>query len=164
MSTVAQSTTVQSLLSNWCRQLAGMYAKDLAHVSPERFSNAAGGATRSVADFTAEITAMCYGALAVLNGGDIVMPTEEQMAANKAKFTDAATAAGLLTEAAGQLADAIAGAPGEALDRSVMAPWGQPMTVAEFVNIMVNHIWYHDGQVNYVQALDGDEAVHWMEA
>ena len=28
--------------------------------------------------------------------------------------------------------------------------------------IMVSHIWYHDGQLNYIQSLLGDEKVHWM--
>jgi len=42
-------------------------------------------------------------------------------------------------------------------------PWGA-QSLYSTAQTAVSHLWYHDGQLNYVQALLGDGEVHWMEA
>jgi hypothetical protein len=50
----------------------------------------------------------------------------------------------------------------ERLAEVVMSPFGMEMPVVGIVNVFVNHVWYHDGQLNMLQAMGGDEKVHWM--
>ena len=45
--------------------------------------------------------------------------------------------------------------------KSAMAPWGMESKLYEFAQIAISHIWYHDGQLNYVQCLLGDGDYHW---
>ncbi len=30
--------------------------------------------------------------------------------------------------------------------------------------IAINHIMYHDAQINYLQSLHGDQEMHWFDA
>jgi hypothetical protein len=41
--------------------------------------------------------------------------------------------------------------------------WQIPTPLFTLAHIAVSHLWYHDGQLNYIQALLGDEKVHWMD-
>ena len=64
--------------------------------------------------------------------------------------------------AQGEESSAITSASDEALNAVVNAPWGMPTPVFILAQIAVSHIWYHDGQLNYIQSLLGDGEVHWM--
>jgi uncharacterized damage-inducible protein DinB len=66
-------------------------------------------------------------------------------------------------EAAGaDLGAALDSVSSERLAEVVMSPFGMEMPVVGIVNVFVNHVWYHDGQLNMLQAMGGDEKVHWM--
>ncbi len=51
----------------------------------------------------------------------------------------------------------------EDLEKQVTMPWGAsfPMFVAIF--LPSQHMTYHDGQINYIQTLHGDNCFHWIE-
>ncbi|MEN3000701.1 MAG: DinB family protein [Armatimonadota bacterium] len=58
------------------------------------------------------------------------------------------------------LLQAIRQLPPEALEQTVMMPWGKPMSLFELV---YDHYWnltYHLGQIAYIQLLYGDTAFH----
>ena len=61
-----------------------------------------------------------------------------------------------------ELSAALSAADEATLTKTVMAPWQMESTVFMLATIAVNHIWYHDGQLNLIQALNGDGDVHWM--
>ena len=59
-------------------------------------------------------------------------------------------------------AAALAAAPEDSLTKLVMAPFGLEMAMFMICQIAVNHIWYHDGQLNYIHCLLGDDKMYWM--
>ncbi|MEZ5162652.1 MAG: hypothetical protein R2688_02665 [Fimbriimonadaceae bacterium] len=51
----------------------------------------------------------------------------------------------------------MAGASDELLNKPITAPFGMEMPVFAIAQIAVSHVWYHDGQLNYIQSLLGDD-------
>ena len=47
------------------------------------------------------------------------------------------------------------------LERTVTFSTGETGTALEMAIMCVQHMGYHDAQLNYVQAMKGDLAVHW---
>jgi uncharacterized damage-inducible protein DinB len=44
---------------------------------------------------------------------------------------------------------------------SITTQWGTLAKRADFVLWVAYHNFYHDGQINYIQVLNGDAVVHW---
>jgi len=91
------------------------------------------------------------------------MPTDDERAAFEAAFTTRAACQTAITDSAEALARVLESASDEDLAKSELAPWGMPMTFLEWSNIAVVHVMYHDGQLNFIQSLNGDDQIHWME-
>lgn len=49
------------------------------------------------------------------------------------------------------------------LGKQIKMPWGATMPTPMAVLIPASHMDYHDGQINYIQCLLGDEKFHWAE-
>lgn len=49
------------------------------------------------------------------------------------------------------------------LGKNVTAPWGAEIPLAVAIFLPAQHMGYHDGQINYIQLLLGDDKFHWME-
>lgn len=150
-------------LAGWTRRLGGMYMKDLNALSDEAYVTSPGGAARAPYAFTAEVTGICGIATAMINGVTPEMPSEEAIAAASEPFKSKAFALEAFEKSVNALADAVSSSTDEAMSKMVTAPWGEPMSLFQFASITANHIWYHDGQLNVVQALHGDGAIHWMD-
>ena len=67
-------------------------------------------------------------------------------------------------QACAAFGEALTGASDEALNTVITPPWKMPAPLFSLANVAVSHIWYHDGQLNYIQMLLGDGAVHWMDS
>lgn len=163
MSETATRIDAKKELATWTRQLGHMYSVDLNHVPDASITTSPGGAARSVGNFTAEVVGLCYLTVKALEGEQLQFPPEEVQAEFAAKFTTREFCQEQVRNAANALADALESATDEQLNTQITAPWGQPMTAFAFATIAANHILYHDGQLNYIQALNGDSAVHWMD-
>lgn len=163
MSETATRIDAKTELAGWTRQLGHMYSVDLAHVPETTITNSPGGSARSVGHFTAEVVGLCYMAVKAIQGEQIDYPSDEARAEFESKFTTKEFCQEQVQKASNALADALEAATDEQLSAQIMAPWGQPMTAFGFATIAANHILYHDGQLNYIQALNGDAAIHWME-
>ena len=54
----------------------------------------------------------------------------------------------------------------ETLDENTLGetsdiPFGRPMSRMAIAELPAIHMMYHDGQLNYVQTLNGDKDIHW---
>lgn len=163
MSETATRIDAKAELAGWTRQLGQMYSKDLEHVPDTTITNSPGGAARSVGNFTAEVVGLCLMTVKALQGEQLQFPPEEVQAEFAAKFTTREFCQEQVQKAANALADALEAATDEQLETQITAPWGQPLSAFGFATIASNHILYHDGQLNYIQALNGDGAIHWMD-
>ncbi len=57
--------------------------------------------------------------------------------------------------------DAIAGWEGKDLAALVKLPWGMEMPAEAVIFLPGTHMNYHNGQLNFIQALLGDAEMHW---
>lgn len=163
MSEVAEKLDAKGTLATWCRQVAKMYGQDLAAIPEDSYTQSPGGKARTVSDFTSEVVGFNRLVAEILRGGAPAMRSEEEREAFKRSFTTTSFCQEQVSASADELADAIEQCPDERLASVVTAPWGDSMPALTLATIAVNHILYHDGQLNYIQSLNGDGEMHWFD-
>lgn len=163
MSTTMQGLDARYYLIGWMHGLVSMFEADIKAIPDAEWTNARGGCTRETHKLVADAVGMLFWVASAIKGE--VSNGEEYMGSlmklNESMTTKEAAIA-KLHEGAKTLADAVNGASDETLNSKVMAPWGMETPLFTMAHIAVNHLWYHDGQLNYVQCLLGDDKVHWM--
>lgn len=164
MSSLKNSLNPQAELSAWAHRLTHMFVKDLEALSQNQYETPYQASTRSACDLTAEVTDACLQAAAMLRGEKPELPSEEktqQRARELALKSDGILA---MKSAGQQLAETIAAVPEEVMTAKFQMPWGEELTGYQLANLTVNHILYHDGQLNFLQCLHGDQQMHWFDA
>ena len=120
-----------------------------------------GGVSGSAASATADTVGMLNWTTSAIKGhvaaGSYVSDELKTECATKGG------AAAAMASAVASFSAALAEASDETLNSSVMAPWQMETPLFMLAQIAVSHVWYHDGQLNYIQAILGDPAVHWMD-
>lgn len=81
---------------------------------------------------------------------------EEPAPRGMTTFDSVEAASRAVLESAGALADVVRGLTPEALTRVYQVPFGQ-IPGAALMALAANHMYYHGGQINYIQRLYGDE-------
>lgn len=164
MSTIATRPTVQANLANQIRRYSQMFNIDLNHIPEDEYTVSKGGKARTIQAIVAEVVGLNKMVAEILKGdGAGPMPSDEERAAFEAAFATRADCQTAITESAEALARILEKTRDEDLAKTEMAPWGMPMTYLEWSNIAVVHVMYHDGQLNFIQSLNGDDQIHWME-
>lgn len=150
-------------LSGWATQLTHMFCIDLKHMPEGCFNESHGGKARTVADIVAEVSGLNMMVVGILNGATPAMPSDEERAAYTASLNNAEACINAIRSSGEAIAQAIKDTSEATFAEMTTAPWGMSLTKYQFANIVVNNMWYHDGQLNYLQSLHGDDQVHWME-
>lgn len=162
MSATATGVDARGYLSGWMNGLVGMYSADIKAIPDDKWETTFGGCTRSARDVTADALAMLNWTTEALKGN--VIPTYEgelfEGMKNECATKDGAIAK--LQTVAQQFNAALHAASDDALNAIVTPPWQMDAPLYMLAQIAVSHIWYHDGQLNYIQCLLGDEKIHWM--
>lgn len=70
----------------------------------------------------------------------------------------------LVMESAEKVCAVIDSIPESDLEKEAKMPWGATFPIYAAIFLPSQHMNYHDGQVNYIQTLLGDDAFHWLEA
>ncbi|HJP82575.1 MAG TPA: hypothetical protein VJ835_03640 [Fimbriimonadaceae bacterium] len=160
MDTVTQGIDARQELVNWLHGVVHMTCADIMAVPEEKWTQSFGGCTRPTYELIADATAFANWIREALHGtftpydGSVINNMGEQM-----KTREAAVAK--VKEVGASLAAAISEASIETLNKTVQVPWGE-QKLYSLAQTAVSHFWYHDGQINYVQCLLGDEQVHWQ--
>lgn len=139
-----------------------MYAKDLRALTDEAYQQPCGGKARTMQEVTAEVAGYNMMVAGILAGQAPQMPSDDQRAAFTASLASREKGIEAVVSSSNMLADAILAA-GDRLGTMTAAPWGEEMSLYQMANIAANHILYHDGQLNVVQSLHGDPAMHWFD-
>jgi len=160
MSTTIQGVDARGYLSGWLQAVTGMTIADIHAIPEEKWTQSFGGCVRSANYLLADTVTNCIWTTAVLKGE--TSSCYDDMEALGVTFADKAVAIAAFKTASDDLAEAIQSASDDILNSVVAAPWGMPTPVMTLAHISVSHVWYHDGQFNYIQSLLGDEKVHWM--
>ena len=133
---------------------ARLYILDLRALPAGEFASSPMGVARTPQDITTEVAGfnqLCVGLLS----DDAPPSGDRQMLA------DVETAEAAVRESSQKLSETVKSMSSEALDAMVTAPWGQEMTKFDLAQMAAVNTLYHDGQLNYFQALHGDAEMHW---
>jgi uncharacterized damage-inducible protein DinB len=153
--------TPKSLVLEGLEMARSVYLKDLAALSDEQLMNSPGGVSRAPVDFTYEVAVVNRMFIKRVQGNGEPMQTPEGWvtAPDNMKSREA-----IVAEYDSSMADLIAAVeavPDDQLLTTFETPRGPscPLNAAQF---MVVHNMYHCGQLNYLQAIHGDNDMHWM--
>ncbi|MCE9559396.1 MAG: DinB family protein [Armatimonadetes bacterium] len=136
-----------------------IFLQDLQALPEEAFTKSFGPATRTVADIVYEVN-LVNDDVALVMQGQKASDWPEGWVKAPADFNtkDIVTAAFSASSA-----DALAVASGfsnEELEAPLQTEDGET-TRADRCRFMTIHLWYHSGQLNFIQTLLGDDAWHW---
>jgi hypothetical protein len=142
-------------LKNACK----LFMTDLQALPEESFTKSFGPATRTVADIVYEVNLVNDDVARVMRGQEALDWPEGWVKApegfnSKEVVVEAFRLSSERTmETAGSFSD-------EELESTIETAEGDT-TRAERCRFMTLHIWYHSGQINYIQTLMGDDGWHW---
>lgn len=132
---------------------AHLYCMDLKALPEGKFATSPMGVARTPQDITTEV--------ADFNRMCAAMLANREHEQSEGMIPDVAAAQVAVQESAAELANTLVGMSDEALREKVTAPWGQEMTKYDLAQMAAFNTVYHDGQLNYFQALHGDGEMHW---
>ena len=150
----AMAIDLKGLLEERLRDGAGLWAKDLAAHREEEFASASGGA-RSVADFAYETVFVNQRIAARLRGEGVAPMDGFPSCPDDLRSREA------LAKAMAESAEEVLAAVGDP-ERTITRPDGTTVSAFASAEFAAIHMYYHLGQVNYIQTVYGDPAVHWM--
>ena len=162
MSTTMEGIDARGYLIGWLKGVTGMYVADIKAIPDDKWTATFGGCTRPANELTADAVSLLIWMAGVLTDS---VPEGDHMEAMKqltASLANRESAIAKISEASDNLASALAGASDEKLNQVITPPWQMPAPAYVLAQIAVSHIWYHDGQLNYIHCLLGDDKMHWM--
>lgn len=137
------------------------YVKDLESSTHEFLARSPGGKARSVYDFTYEVVKVNEMFVGRLTGETIPsgLP-DEGWATAPAEFCNKETCIAAVNRTMDACLEAWNALPEEKLTTPQQGENGE-FTCLGIASMVATHAMYHDAQINYLQALAGDEEVHW---
>lgn len=162
MSNVAEAIDFRGGMVQWLGTLNHFYTSDIKAIPEDQLQTSPGGVARTPAQISAEVVGLLNWTAAMLKGETPAEQSEEAMAAESVNYTSHDFICNAMNAAVENLSGAIAGANDATFAKVVTPPWQMDAPLMAITQVAVNHIWYHDGQLNYFQALNGDSKVHWM--
>jgi len=137
-----------------------MMLQDLQALPEEAFDKKWGEKTRTVADFIYEVILVNDHVGMVLRGEEpFVWPDGDWIYAPKDFRTKDAVISGFEKSSEKIIATAEA-LSAEQLEETVETEHG-PRTRYQRCQFMALHMWYHSGQLNFIQTMLGDDGWHW---
>ena len=135
------------------------FRQDLEAIPESAFAQTFGGKSRTVADIVYEVNMVNDDVARCLRGepmvdwpeGWLTAPDGLRDKASALASFDASSAAVMATVSPFTEAD---------LETKVTTEYGET-TKFERCRFMTLHLWYHSGQLNFIQTLLGDDAKHW---
>lgn len=149
-------------LGQWANYMLSNYVSDIPAIPEDKWTASLGGCTRPASEVTAEVVSILDWATNALNG-DARTTNEEQLVAEYGERCSTREGAKAeLERCVPAFVQALQGASDERLQSTVTAPWGSELPLIMLAHVASSHLWYHDGQLNYIQCLLGDGGYHWQ--
>jgi hypothetical protein len=162
MSTTIQGIDARGYLSGWLQGLTGMTTADINAIPDDKWTETFGGCTRSANVLMADCVSLIIWCAEALRGNVIAGGENDLMGTLSEEFKNKSVCVAKFAEASADFCGALAAASDDTLNTPVMAPWQMEAPLFMLAQVTVSHVWYHDGQLNYIQCLLGDDKVHWM--
>jgi hypothetical protein len=138
------------------------YRQDLDALPDEAFDRSPGGVARTPAHFTYEIVCVNSRFTKRIRGEDPGPFSTDLWANTPDEFRSKAGGLDAFLKSMDEFIEALNAVPADEVLRQIEVPSGvtSPYDLALFC---ASHVNYHDGQLNYIQALNGDADVHWHD-
>jgi len=136
------------------------FLQDADAISDDKFAVSPGGTARSAADFTYECTILNHRFAGILRGETPAASKNDGWLTATGEATVKSTALAAFKVSSDDLLAAFDLLKDEELDKLVPG-LGGPIPAYAFALFAGAHVNYHDGQLNYIQALNGDDEMHW---
>jgi hypothetical protein len=157
------ATTLKAHLLKCYVESLDYYVRDLKAMSHELLAHSPGGAARSAYDFTFEVVVVQKRIAARLRGDDPgPYAGGEAWIMAPAEFQNPETALSEMLSSGEAIRLAFEAIPESDLEREIPIPSGS-VTPLSLMDLASGHLNYHDAQMNYLQAMEGDGAVHWKD-
>jgi uncharacterized damage-inducible protein DinB len=142
------------------RWVCDCFLKDLKALPESAFEREFGGKARLLADIVYEVNLVNnHIGMVIRNEEPFVWPEGQWIKAPESFAGKEHIVAAFEESSARILATAEALSEAD-LQTTVMTEWGE-RTREERIRFMAWHVGYHDGQLNFIQTLLGDESSHW---
>lgn len=151
----------KELIISMAEQFTELFIKDLEAIPDGNESKSWGGTSRSAIQIAAECVEFINSSTNSLDKAQMEL-TQEGFAASEERIKSKQQAIEELREANRKFVQKVESLSDEQLAETVTAPWGTPLSRANYAAIVPTHTFYHDGQLNYIQTLYGDKDTHWM--
>lgn len=129
-------------------------------VPTERHNWSPGGVARNTIYLVAHCAATNLFFAAIFSSSPLPYQTTEEREAAVEGCETIDQAEALLNRSVTAVCDAIVALPEQRIGEQMVMPWGERMPVALSLLAPANHMQYHEGQINYLQTLLGDDEYH----
>jgi hypothetical protein len=161
MPTTETRLDARAALNGLLSSFTHMFVADIGAIPDDKWDATYGGCTRSAKAMSAEVVSLLYWTADAMRGNANTSDAA-YMESRKSDCATKAEAQAAVRAASEEFAAALAGVSEETLLQVVTPPWKVDAPLFAIAHIAVSHLWYHDGQLNYIQCLLGDEKIHWF--
>lgn len=140
-----------------------VFLKDLEALPEDAYLNHFGGSARTIADIVYEVNLVNDHIGMVIRGEEPFQWPDNGWIKAPEGFDNKATVKQAFEESSNKMIATIEGFTRDEMEEPIQTEDGETNRF-ERCRFMALHVWYHAGQLNYVQTLLGDEVWHWQEA
>ena len=135
------------------------FLQDLEALPPDTFERSLGGKARTAADIVYEVN-LTNDCLRLDMLGEPILDRPNAWVTAPEKARTKASAIASFRASSEQVIQTVEQMSLEEVEGVIRTDLGE-MTRADYCRSMTVHLWYHSGQLNYIQTLLGDGASHW---
>ena len=157
----ATALDIKEVLKQSAQMGTSFMIKDIKHLTDQQLTASPGGKAKCPLEVIAEVGLLNQAMADTMLGKEA--STEDSFMTKIPAINTREKALAILESGTNAICEAIDKTPIEDFQTQVTAPWGYPSTKYFLASFAGAHAMYHDGQLNYVQAMNGDTEVHWME-
>jgi len=144
------------------RGACGIFLKDLRALPEDIFTKNFGGTSRTVADIVYEVNLVNDHIGLTIREEELFDWPEGGWITAPAGFDSKATVVSAFEASSKRILETVEGFSEEEILGTVVSD-GNETTRFERCRFMALHLWYHSGQLNFMQTLLGDSEWHWMK-
>ena len=137
-----------------------IFSQDLAALPADAFTKQFGPATRTVADIVHEVNLVNDRAAMEMRGEETLPWPDGDWVTAPDSLNDKESVIAAFEISRQKCLETAAAYSTEQLDEKITTEDGET-TRSERCRFMTLHLWYHSGQLNFIQTLLGDTAWHW---
>lgn len=151
---------LKSLATKSIEGATRVFLADLQATPEDAFSRKFGTATRTVADIVYEVKLVNAHICALLRGEDPGAWPEGGWITAPSDFQDKVTVIAAFEASQQEILATLEASSVESMAEVMKTESGETTRFGRF-QFMALHMWYHSGQLNYIQTLLGDDQWHW---